>query len=377
MKSQILKKCFSYIRKEVVLSVSVLLAVASCFFVAPDKEYLSYIDWNTLALLFSLMAVIKGLQEADFFVCMAGDMLKKIKTTRTMLFLLVFMPFVFSMVVTNDVSLITFVPFGIAILKMAQMERLIVPQVVLQTVAANLGSMLTPMGNPQNLYLYNQSGIGFGRFCLIMLPYVAASALFLAAAILFIKNFDFSGVLYTAGMKNRKSLLFYAGGFVLCLLAVFKVLPSVLVAVIVAISLLVLDRKILKKVDYALLGTFFAFFIFVGNFARIEPVRNFLFSVLNGRVEIVSVITSQIISNVPAALLLSGFTSRWQSLIIGCNFGGLGTLIASMASLISYKIVIREYPGMKKRYFFFFTFLNVLFLILLFLVYILFQHVSL
>jgi len=160
-------------------------------------------------------------------------------------------------------------------------------------------------------------------------------------------------------------------------LAVFKVLPSVLVAVIVAISLLVLDRKILKKVDYALLGTFFAFFIFVGNFARIEPVRNFLFSVLNGRVEIVSVITSQIISNVPAALLLSGFTSQWQSLIIGCNFGGLGTLIASMASLISYKIVIREYPGMKKRYFFFFTFLNVLFLILLFLVYILFQHVSL
>ena len=192
MKSQILKKCFSYIRKEVVLSVSVLLAVASCFFVAPDKEYLSYIDWNTLALLFSLMAVIKGLQEADFFVCMAGSMLKKIKTTRTMLFLLVFMPFVFSMVVTNDVSLITFVPFGIAILKMAQMERLIVPQVVLQTVAANLGSMLTPMGNPQNLYLYNQSGIGFGRFCLIMLPYVAASALFLAAAILFIKNSDLS-----------------------------------------------------------------------------------------------------------------------------------------------------------------------------------------
>lgn len=287
------------------------------------------------------------------------------------------MPFVFSMVVTNDVSLITFVPFGIAILKMAQMERLIVPQVVLQTVAANLGSMLTPMGNPQNLYLYNQSGIGFGRFCLIMLPYVAASALFLAAAILFIKNSDFSGVPFTSGIKNRKSLLFYVGGFVLCLLAVFKVLPSVLVAVIVAISLLVLDRKILKKVDYALLGTFFAFFIFVGNFARIEPVRNFLFSVLNGRVEIVSVITSQIISNVPAALLLSGFTSQWQSLIIGCNFGGLGTLIASMASLISYKIVIREYPGMKKRYFFFFTFLNVLFLILLFLVYILFQHVSL
>lgn len=287
------------------------------------------------------------------------------------------MPFVFSMVVTNDVSLITFVPFGIAILKMAQMERLIVPQVVLQTVAANLGSMLTPMGNPQNLYLYNQSGIGFGRFCLIMLPYVAASALFLAAAILFIKNSDFSGVPFTSGIKNRKSLLFYVGGFVLCLLAVFKVLPSVLVAVIVAISLLVLDRKILKKVDYALLGTFFAFFIFVGNFARIEPVRNFLFSVLNGRVEIVSVITSQIISNVPAALLLSGFTSQWQSLIIGCNFGGLGTLIASMASLISYKIVIREYPGMKKRYFFFFTFLNVLFLILLFLIYILYQHVSL
>ena len=280
MKSQILKKCFSYIRKEVVLSVSVLLAVASCFFVAPDKEYLSYIDWNTLALLFSLMAVIKGLQEADFFVCMAGNMLKKIKTTRTMLFLLVFMPFVFSMVVTNDVSLITFVPFGIAILKMAQMERLIVPLVVLQTVAANLGSMLTPMGNPQNLYLYNQSGIGFGRFCLIMLPYVAASALFLAAAILFIKNSDFSGVPFTSGIKNRKSLLFYAGGFVLCLLAVFKVLPSVLVAVIVAISLLVLDRKILKKVDYALLGTFFAFFIFVGNFARIEPVRNFLFNTL-------------------------------------------------------------------------------------------------
>lgn len=376
MKSDLTKKCISFLKKETVLCIAVVLALFSCFLVPPSAAYFSYIDWDTITLLFSLMAVVKGLQKADFFVSAANLLLKKTKTTRALLFVLVFLPFVCSMVITNDVSLIVFVPFGITLLQMTGQERLVVPQVVLQTIAANLGSMLTPMGNPQNLYLYNQSAMGFGPFCALMLPYVLASGAGLAAAVLCIKPASVAGISLSAGTGSKKALLGYGAGFLLCLFGVFKVLPPVLIAAIVAVVLLCLDRKVLRAVDYSLLGTFLAFFIFVGNLTQVRAVQTFLVSVLEGRVEIVSVLVSQIISNVPAALLLSGFTSQWKSLIVGCNFGGLGTLIASMASLISYKLVVKAYPQQKKRYFWLFTILNIGFLIVLFLLYLLVQTVQ-
>lgn len=362
-----IRKSISFFKRETVLCIAIVLALASCLLVPPDVTYISYIDWDTLTLLFSLMAVMKGLQKANFFVCMANLLLKKIRTTRTMLLLLVFFPFVCSMVITNDVALIAFVPFGLTILKIAGQEHLLVPQVVLQTLAANLGSMLTPMGNPQNLYLYHRSGLGFGAFCGLMLPYVLAAAVCLAVVIVLIKPARISGVSVPARLGSPGVLLCYTGGFVLCLLGVFKVLSPVIIAVIAAVFLLFYDRKLLASIDYSLLGTFLAFFIFVGNVARIEGVPRFLATVLENRVEIVSILTSQMISNVPAALMLSGFTSQWRGLIIGCNLGGLGTLIASMASLISYKMVVKAYPEQRKRYFRWFTILNVCFLIFLLL----------
>ena len=284
---KIVKKGISFFTKETVLCVSVILALLSCLLVPPSVTYFSYIDWNTLALLFSLMAVMKGLQKANFFVCMANLFLKRIKTTRTMLFILVFLPFLFSMVITNDVALIAFVPFGLTILQISGQERLMVPQVVLQTIAANLGSMLTPMGNPQNLYLYNKSGMAFGDFCGLMFPYVLAAAACLAFVIVLRKPVRISDISISAKLGSTKALLCYAAGFLWCLFGVFKVFSPVVIAAAVAVVLLFWDRKLLMSIDYSLLGTFGAFFIFVGNVAEMEGIQNFLVSALEGRIVIV------------------------------------------------------------------------------------------
>ena len=235
-------QCVSFFKKEAVFCISVLLAFLSCFFVPPSAAYFSYIDWDTLALLFSLMAVMKGLQKANFFVCMANLLLKRMATTRTMLFILVFLPFLFSMVITNDVALMAFVPFGLTILRIAGQERLAVPQVVLQTIAANLGSMLTPMGNPQNLYLYNRSAMGFGEFCALMLPYVLAAAACLALAVVLIKPAPLAGISLSAALGKPKDVLCYAAGFGLCLLGVFKVLSPIAIAAAMVLILLVNNR---------------------------------------------------------------------------------------------------------------------------------------
>lgn len=356
---KMLGTCLSFLRRETVLCAAAILAVVSAFFVPPNPGYLGYIDWDTLALLFSLMAVMKGYQQAGFFLFVGNRLLKTACTSRNMLFVLVFLPFVCSMAITNDVSLITFVPFALVVLRIARQERLMIPVVVLQTAAANLGSMLTPMGNPQNLYLYAQSGMSFGELCGVMLPYVLLSGICLAVLILVQKSVPVSAISAETKLKNKKPLLLCTVGFVLCLLGIFKILPPLAIAAITAVFLLFADRKLLASVDYSLLATFVGFFIFIGNVKNIEEFRILLSSALEGRVLLVSVIISQIISNVPAALLLSGFTTDWHDLIVGCNLGGLGTLIASMASLISYKLAIKEYPEQKGRYLFWFTVCNV------------------
>lgn len=361
MKQRLRRWC-AFLRGETVLCIAVVLAAASCAVVPPDAAYAGYIDWNTLAQLFSLMAVMQGLQQARFFERLAGWFLGCIRSTRTMLFVLVFLPFVFSMVVTNDVALIAFVPFGLTILRLAGQQRLAVAQVVLQTIAANLGSMLTPMGNPQNLYLYNASGLGFGAFCALTAPYVLASAAGLAAAILCIRPAALGPIALDAAPGSRRTLAWCAAGFGLCLLGVFKVVSPVAVALVVAAALLARGRALLAGVDYALLGTFLAFFLFVGNVSRLDSVRQFLSTALAGRVEAVSILASQVISNVPACLLLAGFTHDWRGLIIGCNFGGLGTMIASMASLISYKLLVKACPARRGAYLALFTALNLAFL---------------
>ncbi|MBO5030518.1 MAG: citrate transporter [Lachnospiraceae bacterium] len=364
------KQLMNIIKKETVLSAAFMLAAISSFIVPPGPQYFSYIDWNTLLLLFSLMAVMAGFQKLGVFRIAGSQLLSKTVNTRQLLLILVFLPFFFSMFITNDVALITFVPFAIIVLRLSGQEKLLVPLVVMQTIAANLGSMLTPMGNPQNLYLYAKSGMPLMAFLQLMLPYTIASGLCLLSVIFIMKSealacnalsaAALSGTDMPAGnnFQTRPKLICFCIGFLLCLLCVAKVLTPIVPAVIIFLYLLFTDKTLLKKVDYSLLGTFLCFFIFIGNMGNIERFCTLLENVITGHERIITVLASQIISNVPAALLLSGFTDEWHALIIGSNLGGLGTLIASMASLISYKQIAKEYPESRKKYFQCFTFAN-------------------
>ena len=353
------RRCAAFFRKETVLCAAAALALVSAFWQPPGPAYLAAIDWNTLAMLFSLMAVMQGFQKAGLFVWLGNRLLRRTHTTRAMLFVLVFLPFFCSMVITNDVSLLTFVPFALVVLHMAGQDGLAVPLVILQTAAANLGSMLTPMGNPQNLYLYGRSGLGFPAFVGLMLPYAAVSAVCLAALIFRSESLPVEAAPVQSRLAPPRTLAVYAAGFGLCLLALFDVLPPLAVMAVVAVFLLGYDRQVLARVDYALLGTFVAFFIFIGNLGAVPAFRDWLAAVLAGHVVPVAVLASQVLSNVPAALLLSGFTDAWPDLIVGCNLGGLGTLIASMASLISYKFVAQSSPARRRSYLAGFTACNV------------------
>ena len=361
-----MKKVFAaawrFMKREAVLCVSVLLAVLSACFVPPDEGYLGYVDWDTLALLFALMGVMQGFQRAGLFAFLAERLLRRANTSKKLMAALVFLPFFLSMAVTNDVSLITFVPFAIVTLKAAKLERLLLPTVVLQTLAANLGSTLTPMGNPQNLYLYNLSGMGFGDVVLTMLPYAALSAVLLGAAVLCFPSVPAERAQSEAKLAGAFRLAWPAVGFAVCLLGLFKIVPPLVIAALLLLFLLFADRRSLTKIDYSLLGTFVALFVFIGNMGRIAPFREFLSSVIAGNEMPVALLASQVISNVPAALLLAGFTQDYAALMVGCNLGGLGTLIASMASLISFKSIAKEYPSLRGKYLLQFTLYNIAFL---------------
>ena len=353
-------KIISFIKKETILCLSLLLAFISAFFVHPDSEYAKYVDCHTLMLLFSLMAVMAGLKQLGVFRKIGISLLSHTKNTRQLALILVFLPFFFSMLITNDVALITFVPFAIIVLTLADREIMLVPIIILQTVAANLGSMLTPMGNPQNLYLFSQSQISLADFLKLMLPYTVASALFLLV--------HFYDIHLHYSLKNILFFI-YLILFSLCLLCVLDIIDVKIVTAITILFLIIFDRKIFLSIDYSLLGTFIGFFIFIGNMGRLPQFHNFIEKLIIGNETPVSILSSQVLSNVPTALLLSGFTDNWNALIIGTNLGGLGTLIASMASLISYKQIARNYPGKRTSYLIWFTITNIIMLVILFAIY--------
>ena len=363
-----------FIKKETVFTIAILMAVVSVFFVTPDSRYLDYIDFRTLLLLFCLMAVMAGLQEMGIFLRIGQSLLSHTKSTRALMLILVLLPFFFSMLITNDVALITFVPFAIIVLKLAMLERLLIPLVILQTIAANLGSMLMPMGNPQNLYLFTRSGMSLGNFIALLLPYSLVSLVCIILVIVFMKSSRIEKLSFDDGSScpiSKIKLSGYILLFALCLLCVLKVLNILALTAIVFVFLLVFDRGIFKNIDYSLLGTFIGFFIFIGNMGRIEAFNHFIKTILEGHEVYVSILSSQVISNVPAALLLSGFTDNWPALIIGTNLGGLGTLIASMASLISYKQIARQYSALRGKYLLYFTGANIIMLGVLFVAYVL------
>ncbi|MDO4492527.1 MAG: SLC13 family permease [Clostridia bacterium] len=333
-----MRSVLAFVKKEPVLAVSFLAAFVSCCFVAPDRTYLSYIDFKTLALLFCLMTVVEGLNRAGIFRSMASFTLKKCGTLRSVGVALVLMSFVSSMLITNDVALITFVPFAILVLTMANAPQAIVWVVVVQTIAANMGSMLTPVGNPQNLYLFSKYGLGFGEFFGITAPVWIVSLVVCLVLCFGVRKTKLELPQIEKTVVDGRSALVYAVLFVVCLLVVFRILPWPVMLAAVVLTALVVDRGILRSADYCLLLTFVMFFVFSGNLSRMGSVRNALGSLLKGRELLVSALSSQVISNVPAALLLSAFTDNARGLILGTDIGGLGTPIASMASLIGYKL---------------------------------------
>ena len=368
-----IKKAFNFAKKETVLIVAMLLAVISAFFVTPDKAYASYIDFRTLGLLFSLMTVTEGCKGLGIFERSAKFIISKVNTAFQLSIVLVGLCFFSSMFITNDVSLLTFVPLTLTALSTLGEagNKLLIPIVVLQTIAANLGSMLTPIGNPQNLYLFGVSDMKLEDFLVLMLPFtiVAGAILFLwtlavckKSGKLSVKtditaeNFD------TYSTKDKTKLSGYVLLFVLCLLTVARLIPWQIITLCALAFSAIADRNVLKTVDYSLLLTF------IGNMSRVEIFRSVLSSIINGHELFIAVAASQIISNVPCAILLSGFTNKLNALIIGTNIGGLGTLIASMASLISYKQICRSHPHIKGRYFAYFTAANIAFLAVMALV---------
>lgn len=393
-----MKNVAAFIKKEVVLCISLLLALISSFIVPPDQEYAGYIDYRTLAILLCLMVVMAGLQKIGIFERVAQALLHRVRSIGGLMQVLMLLCFFSGMLITNDVALITFVPFTFTVLGMTgeeQKRKLILPVVAMQTIAANLGSMLTPIGNPQNLYLYSKSGMSVGGFVLLMLPYVLLSLVLLAVWGLILgkrcsgewKGGDKTEITWgnvssrsgfdggcSIGEREKEpfclkkvlvSLSVYLFLFLLCLLTVIHVLPWQIVTGIVLAAVLVLDRRVLGKADYCLLLTFVGFFVFIGNMGRISAFRSLLQNVVENREVSAAIAASQIISNVPAALLLSGFTQNYAALVIGVNLGGLGTLIASMASLISYKYVAKEETDRKGSYIAIFTVSSVCFLIAL------------
>jgi len=361
-----MKAMVNFFKRETVLTVAWALALVSMILVPPDGGYRDYIDFDTLMLLFSLMAVMAGLQRLGLFRCLGEGLLARTATTRQLEAALIFLPFFTSMAVTNDVALITFVPFALEVLKLAGREDRLIPVVVLQTIAANLGSMTTPIGNPQNLYLYSHYGFGLGSFFRTMLPLTAGSALLLGCCLLCTRSEALSIPKPAARpAPDRTWLTLYGCLFLLCLGAVAKILPVWSPAALVLLLLLVADRPTLRRVDYSLLLTFLGFFLFVGNLGRLPMFSDFFQRILTGHEVLCAVLASQVISNVPAALLLSGFTENGTALLVGTNLGGLGTLIASMASLISYKQLAGTHPQLRGRYLGCFTLANGAFLLAL------------
>lgn len=342
-----LQRIKNFIAKETVLCIAAMCAVASMLAVPPDREYLHYIDFRVLCLLFCLMAVVAGLKSIGLFQWLTYQLLHRIHSGRILGVTLVMLPFFSSMFVTNDVALIIFVPFTLMLLEELGCSISIIPVTVFQTIAANLGSMATPVGNPQNLYLYAFYNLSITDFFSVTLPLTVFSLVALAAASvpLLPKQLP-RQELEEAAISSTTKLLIFLVLFVLCLLTVFRILPYPVTTAVTVAVLLMTERKLLKEIDYMLLLTFVCFFTVSENLGRIDAVRRVLQQLLGTSTLLTAVGTSQVISNVPAAVVLSGFTDRWQQMLAGVNIGGLGTPIASLASLITMKFYMR-WPGAK------------------------------
>lgn len=354
----------SFIKKNLVMIIALFAAIITSFFVPPDKQYLEYFDLRTLTCLFCTLSVVCALKNINFFYILARKIVEFFKTTRMAILILVYITFIGSMLIANDMALLTFLPLGYFVLTSTKKEKYMAFTFIMQNIAANLGGMLTPFGNPQNLYLYSFFEISNNQFIKIMFPPFIISIIIITICCLCIKSEPLkieNEKVHLAPWRTITYLILFA----LSIAIVFRQIPYWIGLIIIPLSLLILDKKALKMVDYPLLFTFLFFFIFAGNMARIEIIKELFSNLLEINTLIFSVLSCQFISNVPSAILLSQFTTNYQDLLVGVNIGGAGTLIASLASLITFKEYIKHNPGKIKEYIKLFSLFNFGFVIIL------------
>ncbi|MBQ8230045.1 MAG: citrate transporter [Clostridia bacterium] len=355
----------AFVKKNVVLCVAVVAALLTSFIVPPDKAYLAYFDWKTLTCLFCVLAVVCAFKNIDFFFVLAKQIVRAFKNTRACVLALAYVTFIGSMLIANDMALLTFLPLGYFVLSSTGKKKYMAFTFIMQNIAANLGGMLTPFGNPQNLYLYTKFHIPTGEFMLVMLPpFVLSVALITLSCFLFVKKEPLEIADEKIRLPKWRTIV-YGILFALSIVIVFRVIPFWIGLIVIPVALLFLDRKALKDVDYGLLFTFVAFFIFAGNMSRIPLVEKLLGSLMTKQPLLVSVLSCQVISNVPSAILLSQFTGDYAPLLLGVNIGGVGTLISSLASLITFREYASHDRAGTKKYILLFSAFNFGFLFLL------------
>ena len=354
-----------FIKQNTVTCIAFLAAVFTCVIVPPDKTYLGYFDCKTLSCLFCVLAVVCALKNVNFFYMLARKIVQLFKNARMSVLALVYITFIGSMLIANDMALMTFLPLGYLVVKKTGKEKYMAFLFVMQNIAANLGGMLTPFGNPQNLYLYTKFQIPNLEFMKIMAPpFVIAVLLITICCIAFVKPEPLELDDKQFVVEPVKTVI-YLLLFALSIAIVFRGIPYWIGLIIIPIVLLIMDREALKMVDYGLLFTFVFFFIFSGNLARIEVIRNLFSALLEKSTLLISVLSCQFISNVPSAILLSQFTDNYPELLLGVNIGGVGTLIASLASLITFREYTTHNPEKTRHYIKVFTIFNMAFLIVL------------
>ena len=353
------------VKKNIVMFVAMAAAIVTCFFVPPDEAYLDYFDVKTLTCLFCVLAVVCALKNINFFYMLARKIVRLFRNARLSILALVYITFIGSMLIANDMALLTFLPLGLFVLSSTGKNKYMAFTFIMQNIAANLGGMLTPFGNPQNLYLYTKFGIPNLEFMQIMAPPFALSVLLITlCCIIFVKPEPLE-------IKDEKIVLptgrvvAYLLLFALAIAIVFRGIPYWIGLIVIPTVLLFMDRKALKMVDYPLLLTFVFFFVFSGNMARIDAVRRLFSFLLEKSTLLFSVVSCQVISNVPSAILLSQFTNNYRDLLLGVNIGGVGTLIASLASLITFREYTKQNKGKTRYYIMLFSAFNFAFLIIL------------
>lgn len=356
---------FAFMKKNAVALVAFLAALLTSIIVPIDKDYLGYFDFKTLTCLFCVLAVVCALKNIRFFYTLAEKTVQLFKNARLCILALVYITFIGSMLIANDMALLTFLPLGYFVLSASSKEKYLAFTFIMQNIAANLGGMLTPFGNPQNLYLYTKFNIPNLEFMQIMAPpFILSVCLITLCCFIFVKAEPLETENKNIHLPIGKAIL-YLCLFALAIAIVFRSVPYWIGLVVIPVILLFVDRDALKKVDYSLLLTFVFFFIFAGNMARIDAVRD-LFSLLMQKSTLLfSVLSCQIISNVPSSILLSQFTDNYRELLVGVNIGGAGTLIASLASLITFREYSKHNPSGTKRYVLKFSAFNFAFLLIL------------